>query len=118
MNNEERTKISRKIRQEVASWIIMMAMVLFGFVQLVTVIHGIWISEDKWVLKAAKEHFAAVVGLPGVAVASLFVVSIFEFTAGPIEFEGLGFKFKGASGPIVLWAICFLVISGCVKLLW
>jgi hypothetical protein len=41
-----------------------------------------------------------------------------EQTSGPIEFEGLGFKFKGASGPVVLWVFCFLAIAGAIKLVW
>jgi len=35
----------------------------------------------------------------------------------PIEFEGLGFKLKGAAGEIVLWMLCFLAISGAIRLL-
>ena len=41
---------------------------------------------------------------------SLFVVLMLKFSSGPIEFEVIGFKFKGASGPIIMWVICFLVI--------
>jgi hypothetical protein len=93
-------------------------MVLFGTVELLFIVHGIWLAEDRWFITIAKEHFAAVVGLSLSALAALFVVSIFEVTKDPIEFEGLGFKFRGASGPIILWVICFLAISACLKLLW
>jgi hypothetical protein len=41
---------------------------------------------------------------------STFIVLFLKYSAGPIEFEGLTFRFKGASGPVVLWALCFLVI--------
>ena len=37
---------------------------------------------------------------------------------GPIEMEALGFKFRGASGPVVLRIFCFLVIVFGVYLLW
>ena len=56
------------------------------------------------------EHFAAVVGLPGAAVAALFIVMLLEQTQGTIEFEGLGFKFRGASGPVALWVFCYLAM--------
>ena len=39
-----------------------------------------------------------------------FIVLFLRYSAGPIEFEGLTFRFKGASGPVVLWALVFLVI--------
>ena len=64
------------------------------------------------------KQFAAVVGVPSAALASLCLVMFLEHTAGPVEFEALGFKFKGASGPIVLWVFCFLSIVGAIKLVW
>jgi hypothetical protein len=44
-----------------------------------------------------------------VAIALLVVLSL-SYVAGPIEFEALGFKFRGASGPVVLWVMCFLAL--------
>ena len=70
------------------------------------------------VFKIALDHFAATVGLPSAALVALCIVVFLESSTGPIEFDGLGFKFKGASGPIVLWAFCFLTIAGAIKLLW
>lgn len=48
--------------------------------------------------------------LIGVFVA-FFVVITLEVSAGKIEFSGLGFSFKGASGPIVLWIAVFVAIE-------
>ena len=56
--------------------------------------------------------------LPFAGVASICLVTLLRYSAGPIEFEGLGFKFKGASGPIIMWLLCYLVMAGTVKLLW
>jgi hypothetical protein len=64
------------------------------------------------------EHFSAIVGLPGAASAALFIVMLLEQTHGPIEFEAAGFKFRGASGPVVLWVFCYLAIVTSIKLLW
>lgn len=108
----------RQKRREVASWLVLIGMVLFGTVGFLAVVEGIFLSEDRLIITTAKEHFAVVVGLPAALIAALFVVSIFEITIGPIEFEACGFKFRGASGPIVFWVICFLAIGGSIKLLW
>src|SRR3989442_4797467 len=56
------------------------------------------------------DNFAASVGLPAAAAAALFIVLVLKVTNGPIEFEGLGFRFKGAAGPIVFWIMCFLAM--------
>ena len=65
------------------------------------------------------DHFAAIVGLPFAGFAALALVLLLESRSDqPIEFKAVGFEFKGASGPIVLWALCFLAITGCMKLVW
>jgi hypothetical protein len=48
----------------------------------------------------------------------MIIVLLRQTNQGPIEFEGLGFKFRGASGPVVLWAVCFFVISLAIKMHW
>jgi hypothetical protein len=65
-----------------------------------------------------KPHFAAVVGLPIAAIFAAFVVVALQQTSGPVKFEGLGFKFEGSSGQVVLWVFCFLSIAAAIKLLW
>lgn len=71
-----------------------------------------------WMVEAVREHFAAVIGLPAAALGALCLVLVLEVKSGPIEFEGFGFKFRGASGEIILWVICFLATAGAIKLLW
>jgi hypothetical protein len=65
-----------------------------------------------------KEHFVAVVGVPGAGLGSLYMVVMLEQTAGPVQFEGWGIKFSGATGQVVLWALCFLTIVAGLKVLW
>jgi hypothetical protein len=65
-----------------------------------------------------EEHFAVVMGLPAAAAGAFILVTLLRQTSGPIEFEGLGFKFRGAAGPIVMWLLCFLGMAGAIKLLW
>jgi hypothetical protein len=69
-------------------------------------------------VEIARKHVAATIGLPAASVAALLVVLLLEWNAGPIEYEGLGFRFRGASGPIVLWVLCFLAIVAGIRLLW
>lgn len=73
---------------------------------------------DPHLYEVALQHVPATIGLPSAALAALCLVIVLENTSGPIEFEGLGFRFKGASGPLVLWCICFLVITAAIKAVW
>lgn len=74
-------------------------------------------TDKQWV-DMAKEHASAAIGLPFATIAAFMLVSILQVTTGKIEFEGLGFKFRGASGPIVLWIACFIVFVISIRLLW
>jgi hypothetical protein len=51
-------------------------------------------------------------------VVAFAIVVFLRQTDGPIEFEGLGFKFKGAAGQVVMWVISFSAIAGAIKLVW
>ena len=76
------------------------------------------IATQLWVVELAREHFAATVGLPFAALASLCLVVILEINAGPIHIRGFGFEFRGASGPIIMWIFSFLAIVTAIKLTW
>jgi hypothetical protein len=69
-------------------------------------------------LEIVTSHFAAIVGLPTAAVFSAFLVVVLQQASGPVKFEGLGFKFEGTSGQVVLWVFCFLSVTVAIKLLW
>ena len=43
-------------------------------------------------------------------VTEFIVVLTINFVVGEIKFKAPGFEFEGASGPIVLWIVCFLAI--------
>jgi hypothetical protein len=65
-----------------------------------------------------EQHPLGTIGLFGMAIFSFSIVTFLRQTEGPIEFEALGMKFKGAAGQVVLWAFCVVVLSLCAKLLW
>lgn len=75
-------------------------------------------NAEPWMVEIFRSHPAAVLGLPTAALAALCIVLFLEAKSGHIEFEGFGFKFRGASGEIILWVLCFLSITASVKLLW
>ena len=91
-----------------------------GYFLCLIVYHSIWgpVAPANWVTMIMQQHWPAVVGLPMSAIAAFCIVSLLRVTNGPIEFEGLGFKFHGASGPVVLWVLCFLVLVAALSLLW
>ena len=74
------------------------------------------ISPD--LAKFLRDHFAATVGLPFAAIVSLILILILRETTGKLEFEALGFEFRGASAPVLLWVLCYLAITLSIKLLW
>ena len=78
---------------------------------------SIW-SDPTWLIELAKEHYPAVVGLPFAAIGALGVVILVEMTQGEIEFNALGFSFKGTAGQAILWLACFLGIALAMKMLW
>jgi hypothetical protein len=65
-----------------------------------------------------KDHFGAMIGMPVAGALAFLLVVFLRQTEGPIEFKGAGFEFKGASGQIVMWIMCFLSITGAIKWLW
>jgi hypothetical protein len=107
--------------RKLATWIAVLgtwtiAAYFFGFL----IYHSIrpTNSSGSWFLSVLEKHFAACLGVPLSAISAACIVMLLKATAGPIEFEGLGFKFRGASGPIILWMICFLAMILGVYLLW
>jgi hypothetical protein len=77
------------------------------------------LKNDVWIDQILQQHFAATVGLPSVSALSFLVVVTFEARFEKIEMEFFGIlKFKGASGPIVLWVFCVLALSACIRMLW
>ena len=97
-------------------WLVLIGSSLFGAVFLLGAV-GTMFSQ-AWVVELAREHFASTVGLPFAALAALSLVIILEISTGRIEIKGLGFEFKGAGGPLVMWIFCFLAIAAAIKMLW
>jgi hypothetical protein len=66
-----------------------------------------------------REHFAGILGSAMAVMTAMVIVVIFRVAAGPIEFETpFNFKFKGASGPVVLWILTYLAVVCGMAALW
>jgi hypothetical protein len=98
----------------VIAWIVFVAMVL-----VVILFGSLVVRKDAafWD-DILKDHIAAIVGLQAAAALSFALVVFLRQVDGPIEFEGLGFKFKGAAGQVVMWIICFLAVTAAIKMSW
>ena len=100
----------------IVRWAVFFAAAIFGDVSLyITMLTIYW---QDWVTEIARQHFADTVGLPFAALAFLRLVLLLEITTATIEVKGLGFEFKGAGGPIVMWIASFLAIASAIKMLW
>jgi hypothetical protein len=109
--------------REVASWIAILgtcalAAFFFGFL----VFHSLkrTSSENSWFLTVIQKHFAATIAVPLSAISSACIVLLLGTTlGGDLSFKLLVFgEFKGASGPVTLWLLCFVAMILAVKLLW
>ena len=103
--------------QSVMSWVVVVILSCFGVFMLYKLQHIGEPDQNFWHDKV-RDQFPAMVGIPMAALAALFMTLVLRAANGPLEFEALGMKFKGGSGPIVFWIICFLVIITAIKLLW
>lgn len=97
-------------------WSILLGAMVYGVAFFAFSVYAM--IHEEWVEDLAKEHFAATVGLPCAALAALLLVTIFEISAGRIEFKAFQLEFKGAAGPIAMWVFCFLAISAAIRVLW
>ena len=76
-------------------------------------------ADASWLLKVLETHFAATVIVPLSAISAACVVILLGVAAGgDLSFQAGFLSFKGASGPVTLWLVCFTVIVASVKLLW
>ncbi len=72
-----------------------------------SIIYGIRLWHDV----PPHPSFMPIIGAVFAAILSFTLVIALEYVIGPITIKfGENFNFTGASGPIILWCICFIVI--------
>jgi len=65
------------------------------------------LQPKSWLIPIIKQHFAALFGIPTAAMIALAVVMLLKISAGPLEFEALRIKVKGAAGELLFWSSVF-----------
>lgn len=116
-DNDTNSTQDRRIFRAVIATLVLIALAVVGGVFVYFLALDIAYAQP-WMMQVFKEHTAAVLGLPLAAIAAFALVLVLETKSGRIEFEGFGFKFRGASGEVIMWVICFLAIVSSIKLLW
>jgi hypothetical protein len=114
--DSEKPGTSPRLRA-IAQWMAFIGVTLGAFGSFFLIFYGILAQPDIFV-RILEAHFRAVLGIPLAALSSFCVVLAFEASLGQIEFEAIGFKFRGASGRVVLWVLCFLAIVTAIRVLW
>lgn len=103
--------------RRVFGWIALVAALLWGmFMGGFLAYHSM--RPDSWMVALVQEQFAAMILVPMAALGSLCLVLVLRLSSGPLEFKAIGFEFRGASGQVVLWVVCFLALIVSIKLLW
>jgi hypothetical protein len=112
--------ISEATLRRMVSWLGVVGTMAFGaFFLAYLVFHAVnGAPASGWLLLLLEQHYPAVVGIPMSAVGAFCVVTLFKIAHGPIEIEGFGLKFRGASAPIVFWVLCFAAFVWSLYLLW
>lgn len=73
----------------------------------VSLIYGVRLYHDIPI----HPSFIPIIGAAFAAILSFTLVMALRIYAGPIDFEAGSVKLKGATGPIILWCICFLTVT-------
>jgi hypothetical protein len=66
----------------------------------------------------ARVHYATVVGVPCCGLGALFIVLLLRNISGAIQFKAFSLEFKGASGPIIMWILCFWALTFAMMKTW
>lgn len=79
------------------------AVLMVAMIVIISILNVSWMAHQEWFLKdVLREHLLVIVGVAEAAGASIAIVVFLRQTDGPIEFEGLGFKLKGAAGQVTM----------------
>jgi hypothetical protein len=84
---------------------------LYFWVLYTGVLEGVW-------LPIFRDHFLMIGGIPIAVIVAAGVVQFFRGVHGPVEIKIPGVQFSGATGPVLLWILCFLAIAWAIKYLW
>lgn len=93
-------------QSDVLKWTLVGLAVATSITLVVLLIVGIICDYDK-LRNEISAHLIVIIGLAGMGMASVLLVAIARRQNGPIEVEGLTFKFKSGAGAVILWIMGF-----------
>ena len=93
-----------------------LVLLLTYFMALVVLLITQWNNND--IRTVVTKQMKVFVLLPAGGLFALLIVALFQQAAGPITLETVGLKFQGASGPIIFWLLCMLLIIYGINKLW
>lgn len=67
-------------------------------------------QPNGWMVRLVERQFAAMILVPMSGLGALCIVLLLRLSSGPLEFKAIGFEFRGASGQVVLWIVCFIAL--------
>lgn len=65
-----------------------------------------------------ERHGDALIGVPAAAALASFLIGVVRAIDGPIEFEMLGLRAKGAGAAIILWITAFVAVRLSIGAIW
>jgi len=114
---EKPAKDAVPLLRRVAPWAAALCLLGGGLTAAIMIISTL-LSEPHLFRSLLERQARAIFGIPMAALSAFCVVWVLEATSGRIEFEVGGLKFRGASGPVVLWVLAFLAFVFAIYLLW
>ena len=102
--------------QRLIAWTLAVSAILF-LLTITSIMFAMTLTREI-LAKVAVDHFAGLFGPPMCVLVALVAVIVLRVTHGPMEFEAMGFKFKGASGPVVLYILTYLASVAGMVALW
>jgi len=108
-------RIFRKLSIIIALFAFSLTILVLAVLYFSAIYRGI--QDGVW-LPIIKDPFVAAFGFPLSVIVSFAIVQILRGFHGPIEFQAFGMKFMGATGPVLLWLLCFLGIAWGISFLW
>lgn len=102
-------------RNALAVWL---ALVLLALILLLGLALAYFGLSDRTIRPGVLSTLTRAYALVAAAVGSFTVVAILKQAyGGPLTFKGLGFEFQGASGPVIMWLICYLGIVASFRMM-
>jgi hypothetical protein len=112
---EDREAERRERLLDLCGWLVVCAA---GLVSLAYLVLCIGAAINGRLRDIAFQHAATCFCLPSAVLIALVVVLLLRTVAGNIQLKALGFEFQGASGPIIMWILCFLTLILAVVKTW